>query len=72
MDAQRNLYGHTTEFAWTHNGICIDAQQNLHGPTMDVSWTHNFYLLGQKNHIHICVIQFMLLRPNLMDQQQEE
>ena len=36
-----HLHGRTTEFAWTHNEICMDSQRNLYGRTMEFAWTHN-------------------------------
>ena len=41
MDAQWNIYGLTTAFAWTHNRISMDAQRNLDGRTTKFVWTNN-------------------------------
>ena len=68
MDPRWNLHGRILEFAWTHFRICMDARRNLHGrkrefvgQITEFAWTQNFYLLGQKNHIYIFVVAFVLL-----------
>ena len=58
MDAQRNLHGPMTEFAWTHNRICMDC-------TTKLAWTkkRNFSFWGQKIDIYIFIYSFCVAEP---------